>query len=111
MSQIEYFNPSDFLRYTKIFVNGAPIGYTHYPDKIVNELRSIRRTCGFSSETCISYNEKYGEIKILTDPGRMTRGLVVLKDGQPIITEQQLDSLLNEQVSKFRFKESEIIQS
>lgn len=67
---------------TRVFLNGVPIGMTNLPLKIINILRSYRRTAKISSETSISYFANYEEIHILVDGGRLCRPLFIVEDGE-----------------------------
>lgn len=86
-------NINDFHKFTRIFVNGKPIGYTRDGLNVVNTLRKIRRSMGMAVETSIAYNDVDDEICIFTDPGRLIRGLVILENGYPIISIKELNKI------------------
>jgi DNA-directed RNA polymerase beta subunit len=83
----------DFLKYTKIFINGNPLGYTHYPHEIVNALRTLRRTANINPEISIAYDSTDNEIRVSTDAGRAMRGLIILDEGKMKLTHEMLDDL------------------
>lgn len=91
MDEIE--NPSDFLRYTRIFINGAPRGYTHYPNEIVNQLRDLRRNSSLHLEVSVAFDTKDNEIRIATDPGRSASAVAIAPRGQLRLTEKILDEI------------------
>ena len=72
---IEYLSNS-----TKIFLNGAWIGCTHNPLKIVNIMKLHRRNGMIDIYTSISFNYKRNEIIIFTDAGRLMRPLYYMME-------------------------------
>ena len=86
-------NRNNFLRNIRIFVNGAPQGYTHNPHEIVKELRTMRRNGSIDSEISISLDLISEEIRIFTDNGRICRGVIILNEGQFLLNESILDNI------------------
>ena len=60
---------------SKVFVNGAWVGSAHFPLKIVEKLRLMKRNAIIDIYTSISFNTKRNEIIIWTDSGRPCRPL------------------------------------
>jgi len=84
---------NDFNKYSRIFINGNPHGYTRYPDEIVNDLRTLRRSGGINPEVSIYHDRINHDIKISTDPGRSSRAVATVIDGKLKITKKILSDL------------------
>ena len=77
-----------------VFHNGAPIGSTN-DDTLVHKLRNARRVRTISADTCVAV-EKIAErptLCIWTDSGRLSRPVFVVKDGNVVITPEQVNDL------------------
>jgi DNA-directed RNA polymerase beta subunit/intein/homing endonuclease len=98
----------NFLVYTRIFVNGIPQGYTQTPNEIVATLRNMRRKCNINPSISISYDKIDNEINILTDAGRMIRGLCILDKGKLVIPEHILDGIKLER-EKGKYKNIQVL--
>lgn len=90
---IEELNPVDFTRYTKIFINGNPQGYTTHPYEIVNELRNLRRSACLNPEISIAYDKIDHDIRISTEAGRSSRAVAIAPEGRVRLTEEILDEI------------------
>lgn len=84
---------SDFLRYTKIFVNGNPQGYTHYPEEVTNQLRRLRQSASIDMEVSILYDKVDNCIFISTEAGRFGRAVALAPNGELKLTESVLDEI------------------
>jgi DNA-directed RNA polymerase II subunit RPB2 len=93
ISMYDIEDQNDFLRYTRVFVNGKPQGYTDSPQEIVNQLRIYRRTRAIQSEVGIVHDESSSEINILTNPGRLSRACAIVENGKLKLTSKILDQL------------------
>lgn len=87
-------HPNEFLKYTRLFVNGSPYGYTQNPQEILDILRKMRRNGSSNPEISIAYDYFDDEIRISGDAGRVCRGLVILENGKPKISKSQLEDIL-----------------
>ena len=67
---------------TKVFVNGAWVGCTSDPLKIINIMKLHRRNKMIDIYTSITFNIKRNEISICTDAGRPMRPLFYLMNGE-----------------------------
>lgn len=74
----------------KVFVNGRPLGLTDHPQHILNELVLMRRTASIIPETSISYSKKEKTIHISTEPGRVCRPLMVVENGELVLTQKDI---------------------
>jgi len=84
---------SDFLKNTRIFVNGSPRGYSRFPDEIVTQLRELRRNGCLNFEVSIAHDKVDHDIRICTDAGRSGRALAVVSKGKLRLTEEILDEI------------------
>ncbi len=74
-----------------VFHNGAPIGVSGDINKLASELRSARQTRIISSDACVALDEN--ELNIWTDSGRVSRPVFVVKNGNVVITDEQVSDL------------------
>lgn len=84
---------ADYLKYTKVFVNGNPRGYTKYPQEITNQLRRLRRSAHIDMEASILYDEIEKSIYISTETGRVGRAVAIAPNGELKLTEKVLDEI------------------
>ena len=80
---------------TKIYINGELFGTCDNPKEFTAEMREKRRKGKVSHEMNITYYEDNNEIYIFNDPGRARRPLIIVKDGQPLLTEDHLNKVAN----------------
>ncbi len=80
---------------TKIYINGELFGTCDNPSEFTQEMREKRRKGQVSHEMNITYYEDNNEIYIFNDPGRARRPLIIVKDGQPLLTEDHLNKVAN----------------
>ena len=78
------------MKKSRVFVDGALIGLVDDPKALVANIRSMRRQGALSPEVNVSHKEYNGDVVILTDRGRARRPLIVLKNGEPLITDEDL---------------------
>jgi len=78
---------------SRVFVDGALIGLSDSPKELVTRVRKMRRRGELSSEVNISYKEYNGDIIIHTDRGRARRPLIVVEEGKPLVTDEDIEWL------------------
>ncbi|HWQ66356.1 MAG TPA: DNA-directed RNA polymerase subunit B [Methanospirillum sp.] len=78
---------------SRVFVDGALIGLADDPKGLVQKIRTMRRQGVIPTEVNCSHKEFNGDIIIHTDRGRARRPLIVLQDGKPVITDDDLQKL------------------
>ncbi|MDD1727586.1 MAG: DNA-directed RNA polymerase subunit B, partial [Methanospirillum sp.] len=86
---------------SRVFVDGALIGLVDDPKDLVQKIRTMRRQGVISTEVNCSHKEFNGDIIIHTDRGRARRPLIVLQEGKPLITEEDLLKLKNKEIVFF----------
>ena len=77
----------------EVFFNGNYIGNVATPKKFIKEIKEKRREGIFPNQMSINYNEGFQVISISTEPGRVLRPLVIVKDGKSLLTEELLTEI------------------
>lgn len=95
---------------TRIFINGIIYGITETPEDIVNTLKKIRRQGKLSYYISISFKYRKNEIHILSDEGRMTRPLFVVKNNKINISKTNLTKLRNGKLKWINILKAGIIE-
>jgi DNA-directed RNA polymerase subunit B' len=83
------------VKKSRVFLDGSLIGLVENPKELVDKARAMRRHGAISNEVNIAFEEFNGDVVINTDRGRARRPLIVLKDGKPLITNEDLAHLKN----------------
>jgi DNA-directed RNA polymerase subunit B len=78
---------------TDVFLNGVFVGTHKKPEKLVEKLRSLKRSAKIGPETTITYYEKKDEIQVATDAGRVLRPLIVVKNGKPQLSSKDIQQM------------------
>ncbi|MEM7821612.1 MAG: DNA-directed RNA polymerase subunit B [Candidatus Aenigmatarchaeota archaeon] len=78
---------------TDVFLDGRYIGSTDEPEKLVADIRQKRRNGVIPNQVNVAYHKHLDEIKILTDPGRVRRPLIIVENGKPKLTKEHLEKL------------------
>ncbi|HQL59677.1 MAG TPA: DNA-directed RNA polymerase subunit B, partial [Methanoculleus sp.] len=81
------------MRQSRVFVDGALIGLVDDPRDLVGRMREMRRRGELSSEINVSYKEFNNDVIIHTDRGRARRPLIVVRNGKPQVTDDEIESL------------------
>jgi len=87
------------MRQSRVFVDGALIGLVDNPRDLVSRLREMRRCGRISSEINISYKEFNNDVIVHTDRGRARRPLIVVREGLPGVTEEDIERLRNGEIT------------
>lgn len=74
----------------KVYINGRLIGFHPDPIKLTKEVIERRRESKVSAQINVAYHEDTNEVYINTDAGRVQRPLIVVENGKPKITEEQV---------------------
>ncbi|PKL60047.1 MAG: DNA-directed RNA polymerase subunit B [Methanomicrobiales archaeon HGW-Methanomicrobiales-4] len=86
---------------SRVFVDGALIGLTDDPKGLVQKVRAMRRQGVISTELNCSHKEFNGDVIIHTDRGRARRPLIVLQDGKPMVSDDDLQKIKNKEIVFF----------
>ena len=86
------------MKKARVFVDGALIGLVDDPRTFVGQLRNMRRQGALSIEVNVSYKEFNNDVIIHTDRGRARRPLIVLQNGKPLITPEEIEKLARKEI-------------
>ncbi|KAJ3253998.1 DNA-dependent RNA polymerase II [Boothiomyces macroporosus] len=95
MESLEDINPGQIPSATKVFLNGAWVGVHRYPDELVNNLRTLRRSLDISPEVSVVHDVRDKELRIYTDPGRICRSLFIVSPEQRLLLTKPIVEALN----------------
>jgi DNA-directed RNA polymerase subunit B len=76
--------PPEYIKWSKVFLNGRLIGYHPDGGKLAQELRKLRRQGKLHYEVSVSVykTDTINEVYINTDPGRIMRPVFVVENGE-----------------------------
>ncbi|ELY46626.1 DNA-directed RNA polymerase subunit B [Natronorubrum sulfidifaciens] len=80
-------------REAKVYVNGSLVGTHPDPHELAEQIREARRIGDVSEMVNVSVKERTREVIVNADAGRARRPLLVVEDGEPRITDQEIDAL------------------
>ncbi len=78
---------------TDVYFDGDLLGTVDSPEDLRNELKERRRDGDLDSEVNVRFEEDKDEIWVNTDGGRARRPLVIVEDGEALLSEEQLDQV------------------
>lgn len=76
-----------------VFLNGGYIGHHPDPKELLRNFRKQRRKGEIDWQLSIKYWEKYREVHISADGGRILRPLLLVEDGEPLIEKEHIRKL------------------
>jgi DNA-directed RNA polymerase subunit B len=80
-----------------VYLNGVPIGCADGKN-FIEDLKKKRIEGKISREVNFSFYPQLNEIRINTDSGRVRRPLIILENGRPKLTEENLKKLINKEI-------------
>ena len=80
-------------REAKVYVNGSLVGTHPDPEQLAHRIRQARRRGDVSEMVNVSVNEHTDEVIVNADAGRARRPLFVVEDGDPLISQEEVDAL------------------
>ncbi|USZ69371.1 DNA-directed RNA polymerase subunit B [Halorussus salilacus] len=82
-------------REAKVYVNGSLVGTHPDPEQLAEQVRHARRRGDVPEMVNVSVKERTREVIINADAGRARRPLLVVEDGEALITEEEIRAVEN----------------
>jgi DNA-directed RNA polymerase subunit B' len=82
-------------REAKVYVNGSLVGTHPDPEQLAEQIREARRRGDVSDMVNVSIKERTREVIINADAGRARRPLIVVEDGDPLLTDEEIEAVEN----------------
>jgi DNA-directed RNA polymerase subunit B' len=82
----------------KVYVNGSLVGTHPDPHQLAEQIREARRRGDVSDMVNVSIKERTGEVIVNADAGRARRPLIVVQDGEPLLDEEHVEGLENDEI-------------
>ncbi|WP_227375535.1 DNA-directed RNA polymerase subunit B [Haladaptatus halobius] len=80
-------------REAKVYVNGSLVGTHPDPEQLADQVREARRRGDVSEMVNVSVKDRTREVIINADAGRARRPLLVIEDGETLITDEEVEAL------------------
>ncbi|MEE8403130.1 MAG: hypothetical protein V3R93_05195, partial [Candidatus Hydrothermarchaeaceae archaeon] len=84
---------------SNVYINGNLIGIHKNPEKLIANVRDLRRKGKISSQTNVSYDSSTHDIYVNTDAGRARRPLIVVENGKLKLKESHIEALKNNEMA------------
>ena len=84
---------------TEVYLNSKFLGTVEDARSFVERIREERRMGSITSNLNVYHNETADEIYIESSKGRARRPLIVIRDGQPLLTEKHIKQLEKNEIS------------
>jgi DNA-directed RNA polymerase subunit B' len=85
-------------RDAKVYVNGSLVGTHPDPEQLAEQIRQARRRGEVSEMVNVSIKDRTDEVIINADAGRARRPLIVVEDGEPLLTEQEIEMIEDDEI-------------
>ncbi|MFH1642312.1 MAG: DNA-directed RNA polymerase subunit B [Nanoarchaeota archaeon] len=83
----------------EVYLNSKYVGTVENAQEFVQQIKEERRKSNISNQLNLYYNEKINEISIETFRGRARKPLILVKNGQPLLTEELLKKLEKNEIT------------
>ncbi|WP_181685493.1 DNA-directed RNA polymerase subunit B [Halorhabdus salina] len=80
-------------REAKVYVNGSLVGTHPEPEQLANQVREARRRGEVSEMVNVSVKDRTDEVIINADAGRARRPLLVIRDGEPLVSDEEVEAV------------------
>nr|EGQ40609.1 MAG: DNA-directed RNA polymerase, beta subunit/140 kD subunit [Candidatus Nanosalinarum sp. J07AB56] len=84
---------------TKVFLDGDLVDDVDEPEEVRDAVREMRRSGDLDRTVSVNYLEDREEVRISTDAGRVLRPVVVVDDGEPRASEEELQQVKEDEIS------------
>ena len=78
---------------TEVYYNSKFVGTVEDADSFVAKIREERRAGNTTDNLNVYHNKKSDEVYVESSKGRARRPLIVIRDGQPLLTEKHIKQL------------------
>jgi len=78
-------------REAKVYVNGSLVGTHPDPEQLAEQVRQARRRGDVSQMVNVSVKDRTSEVIINADAGRARRPLLVVENGEPLMSDEQVE--------------------
>ncbi|MBX0295389.1 DNA-directed RNA polymerase subunit B [Haloarcula nitratireducens] len=85
-------------REAKVYVNGSLVGTHPDPEQLAEQVRQARRRGDVSQMVNVSVKDRTEEVIINADAGRARRPLLVVEDGEPLISEEEVEQVKDDEL-------------
>lgn len=82
-----------------VYLNEKYVSTIDNPEEFIKDLKDKRRSSKLPLGLSIYYNRKFNEICLSTTKGRAMRPLIRVEDGKSTFTKEQVDKLLNNEIT------------
>ena len=80
-------------RDAKVYVNGSLVGTHPDPEQLATDIREARRRGDVSEMVNVSVKDRTREVIINADTGRARRPLIVVRDGEPALSDEHVEAM------------------
>jgi len=80
-------------REAKVYVNGSLVGTHENPHELAEQIREARRRGDVSEMVNVSVKDRTREVIVNADAGRARRPLLVVEDGEPLISDDEIEAV------------------
>ncbi|WP_324756398.1 DNA-directed RNA polymerase subunit B [Haloarcula montana] len=80
-------------REAKVYVNGSLVGTHPDPEQLAQQVRQARRRGDVSQMVNVSIKDRTDEVIINADAGRARRPLLIVENGESLISEEEVEQL------------------
>jgi DNA-directed RNA polymerase subunit B' len=82
----------------KVYINGSLVGTHDSPERLARQIREARRRGDIEATVNVSTGEHTDEVIINADAGRARRPLLVVEEGEPLISPSEIESLSEDEI-------------
>lgn len=83
----------------RVFLNGELLGYHSRPEELVNNIRQMRRSGTLPKQLNVAYYPATHEVIMNSDDGRARRPVVIVENGRPLLTNEHIEQMKNEEIT------------
>jgi len=80
-------------REAKVYVNGSLVGTHPDPHRLADQIRQARRRGDVSEMVNVSVKNRTREVIVNADAGRARRPLIVVEDGEPLVSDEEVQQV------------------